>query len=289
MSTQTIQTVVEKRSNLSYADFAREYLFASRPVVLEDGAAQWSAMKKWNPDFFKINFPDRVLSADGKSFTASDYIDILSASTERDPAPYMHNQNIAEVFPELTADVSPTPAYFQPNWLNDKYFPPKLDAIMRKNSVVELYIGGPGGVFPVIHYDSIYTHAFLTQIYGEKELFLWAPDQAPYMYARRRNNVSDVNDAVNPDLDRFPLFAKAKGSSLILRPGQTIFIPGGWWHTARMLSQSITVSVNVANSSNWTEVTRDIVQDQNGPAKAALSFYLTILGSFKAKGQTPAI
>lgn len=272
---------VDRRSKLSYDEFEREYLFANRPVVLEDASEQWGALKTWTPDFFRDRFGDRSVSADGKTFTVARYIEILHKSTPDDPAPYMHNIDIAQIFPELLADLEPIPAYFQPNWLHDRYFPSRLDNIMRLNSVVEAYIGGPGGAFPVIHFDSMYTHAFLTQVYGEKEFYLWAPDQAPYMYARRRNNISDVNDAAAPDLDRFPLFAKAQGERLALTAGQTAFIPSGWWHTARMLTESITVSANVVNASNWQDVARDIARGQSGPVRAALAVYMSVLGMVK--------
>jgi hypothetical protein len=278
---------VDKRSKLSYKDFANNYMVPGKPVILEDAAESWNAVTKWTPDYFKDKFPTRVMSADGKSYKVAEYVDILHASSKEKPAPYMHNQNIAEVFPELVEDVSPTPFYCQPNWLHDHYFPSRLDNIMRRNSVVEAYIGGPGGVFPVIHYDSIYTHAFLTQIYGDKELHLWGPDQSQYMYALNRNNVSEVNDAVYPDLEKYPLFAKAEGASVVLQPGQTIFIPGGLWHTARMLTESITVSINIANASNWAGLTRDIFIDQSPPVRMAMSLYLGVLGAMKRGRPVP--
>jgi hypothetical protein len=272
---------IDKRADLSYQEFAEKYLFANKPVILTNACKHWAAVGKWSPDFFKDKCGDTTVTINDKAYTVREYIDILHASTEQKPAPYMRNQNIAKVFPELLADVKPVPPHFEPNWVLDSYALPQLDRLMRINSVTEVYIGGPGGTFPVIHFDSMYTHACLTQLYGQKELYLWAPDQSPYMYATKRNNVSDVNDAENPDLEKYPLFAKAVGGKVTIGPGDTAFIPSGWWHTARMLTESITVSVNVVNASNWDDVSKDIVEGKNPLVKGPFLAYMKLLGKMK--------
>jgi len=125
----------------------------------------------------------------------------------------------------------------------------------------ELYIGGTGAKFPVLHYDGLHTHAFLMQIQGVKEYIGFAPDQTPYMYTRSgpgQPNISEINDIENWDADRFALFGKAKGVRFTLHPGETLFMPSGWWHTARILSPSITVSINGANGANWSDFRKDL-------------------------------
>ena len=124
----------------------------------------------------------------------------------------------------------------------------------------ELYIGGTGAKFPLLHYDGLHTHAFLMQIQGVKEYIGFAPDQTPYMYSRsgpEQTNVSEINDVENWDTNRFALFANAKGVRFTLCPGETLFMPSGWWHTARILSPSITISINGANAANWSDFQKD--------------------------------
>ena len=48
----------------------------------------------------------------------------------------------------------------------------------------------------------------------------------------------------------FPLFDQAEGIRFRLGPGETLFVPAGWWHTARILSPSVTVSINWVNRAN---------------------------------------
>ena len=42
-----------------------------------------------------------------------------------------------------------------------------------------------------------------------------------------------------------------------LHPGETLFVPAGWWHTARILSPSVTVSINSVNRANSAAFRRD--------------------------------
>jgi ribosomal protein L16 Arg81 hydroxylase len=117
---------------------------------------------------------------------------------------------------------------------------------------VEAYIGGKGAQFPMLHYDNWHTHAFLMQLYGDKEYIVFSPEQTPFMYPRPglQMNKSRIDDVLGPDQVEFPLFDRAEGVRFELHPGETLFVPGGWWHTARILSPSVTVSVNGLNRSN---------------------------------------
>jgi hypothetical protein len=72
------------------------------------------------------------------------------------------------------------------------------------------------------------------QLYGDKEYVAFAPDQGRLMYplGGRDANKSLVNDAVDPNIEKFPLFGQAQGVRFQLHPGETLFAPAGWWHTA---------------------------------------------------------
>ena len=40
-------------------EFLHEYVLKNCPVILTDAAAQWAALKKWTPQFFKAFYGDR--------------------------------------------------------------------------------------------------------------------------------------------------------------------------------------------------------------------------------------
>ena len=142
----------------------------------------------------------------------------------------------------------------------------------------ELYIGGTGAKFPVLHYDVLHLHAFLMQLYGEKEYLAYAPDQLKYMYRGEgvQENKSMVTDPEAPDLRKFPEFARAQGVRFKLLPGETLFVPCGWWHTAKILSTSITVSINGVSRTNWQDFRQDLTEE---------SFRESRLAGFKASAR----
>jgi hypothetical protein len=272
---------VPVRPGLPYEEFVHEYLNPHRPVVIPDALTEWRAVGKWTPGFFRSEFGSRELTIDGRKFSTRELIDLVERSTADRPAPYFRNEMVRAVFPELLPDVSPLPPYVLPNWFRGPFYP-------SAGREAEIYIGGAGGTFPILHYDSNSTHAFLAQIYGEKEAVLFPSDQAHLMYpsdGKKIRHHSRIPDVEHPDLERFPLFAQATAHRCRLRPGALLFIPSRWWHTAKMLTPSITVSFNVANASNWENVTDEIcykARCTNRLAVLPVAVYMMITGWYKA-------
>jgi Cupin-like domain len=275
-----MSTLVERRQNLSRRDFAREYLTPSpRPVILTDALSNWPALGKWTPDYFGERYGDFEVTIDGRTMSVRELVAEIRVSGPERAAPYLRNSLIARWPAELRNDVTPLPHCTEHNWLESPLFPSR-----ESLTSFELYIGGRGAVFPVLHYDGLHTHAFIMEIYGEKEFRVFSPDQTPFLYPRPEpeTNRSQIDDVEHPDLERFPLFAKATGTTFILKAGETLFVPSGWWHTTRMLTAAISVSVNSADAANWRDFSRDfctsLAQERGRLRAAVTSAYLGILG-----------
>jgi hypothetical protein len=238
---------IDRREGLTRTEFAKEYLRPPRPVILTDAMSRWRALGRWTPEFFRDEYGDLEVVVDGEAMALRHLIDRIETSTSDQPAPYLRNQLLAAWPPELSGDVSPMPECTQPNWLDSRLFPSR-----QPLSSVEVYIGGRGARFPVLHYDGLHTHAFLMQLHGDKEYIVFGPEQTAFMYPRDglEMNKSRIDDVLAPDPVSFPLFDRAQGLRFELHPGETLFVPAGWWHTARILSSSVTVSVNVLNRAN---------------------------------------
>jgi len=244
---------IDRRAGLSPDQFEREFLRPLRPVVLTDAIAHWPALGRWSPQFFKTEHGDLEIEVDGETMRLGDLVDRIEESTEDSPAPYLRNQALSEWPPELFAEVVPMPSCTRPNWLESRFFPSR-----RPLTYPEVYIGGRGARFPVLHYDGLHTHAFLMQLYGDKEYIVFSPEQTAYMYPSDDDpNKSRIDDVLEPDLTAYPLFDQAQGARFRLHPGETLFVPAGWWHTARILSPSVTVSINAVNRANSVAFRRD--------------------------------
>jgi histone arginine demethylase JMJD6 len=271
---------VDRRQRLSHREFLREYLRPPHPVIVTDATAGWPALRKWTPGFFAERYGHLSVTLDGRTMTLRELVAEVEGSTPERPAPYLHNQLLAKWPRELLDDVTPLPRFALPNWLDSPLFPSR-----EHPDCFEVYIGGRGAAFPVLHYDGLHTHAVIMQIYGEKEFSVYPPEQTPLLYPRPgdESNKSQVEDLEHPDLERFPLFARASPTRFVLQPGETLFVPAGWWHTTRLLTTTISVSVNAANRANWRDFKRDYCANlarERGRLRATVtSAYMTVLGA----------
>jgi hypothetical protein len=267
---------VERRRQLSHREFLREYAKANRPVIITDALGNWPALGKWTPGFFAARSPrKRIKFKDGSELLMKEFIDRVSVSSAANPAPYWTNAPLDEHFPDLMGDIDPRLVYFEPNWGARRYLHKGMQASLQRGATIEIYIGGEGGSFPILHWDGLSTHAFLMQIYGRKRYYVWPPEDTPFMYASEETpNVSPIRDVQNPDLEKYPLFAKAHLSSFVLEPGEMLFMPSRWWHTAKMLTPSITLSINTVNSSNWANFTEDMTRKAGSVGRLMKRAYL---------------
>jgi histone arginine demethylase JMJD6 len=132
---------------------------------------------------------------------------------------------------------------------------------------LEVFLGGPGGEFPYLHYDYLGLFAYINMIVGEKEFTIYSPDQEPYLYVNPETGwTSTIENHHRPDLDKYPLLAKTRPIKAVLKAGETLFIPCGWWHTARSLTPSISVAFDQLCSSNWSFFVRDCLRQRRGRA-----------------------
>ncbi len=108
-----------------------------------------------------------------------------------------------------------------------------------------IFCGSPGACVGT-HQDPG-VHAFLAQVVGDKRVILFDPTMAPFLYPhslRSFNAVhSRVTDVDAPDLDRFPLFTRARAHVGRLGPGDLLYIPPFWWHNIRTRTWSFSLSL----------------------------------------------
>jgi len=247
---------IDRREKLSYRDYIEEYVRPNKPVIVTDAVDHWAALDKWTLDFFRDNYGSMDVEMDGLSMR--ELLDMVERSEQEevDNLPYLRNRSVHKYFPELKADISPLPVYLRPNWFDNPLVPKRI-SLHR----TDLFIGGRGCGFPYLHYDNYHGYAFVFQVFGEKEFIILPPEQSPYVYPRETHkgiaNASSIPDIENPDLEQFPLFAKATPARCILERGDMLFVPAGWWHTTRMHKASISVSSNTANAFNWPGLMSD--------------------------------
>jgi histone arginine demethylase JMJD6 len=277
MNTMTI----DKRSKLSYEDFEKEYLFPRKPVIITDASAAWKA-SKWTPQWFKERYPDKIVSTDQGEMRVDKFIDAITIDNGT-PGPFLREQLLKDVFPDLAEDVLPTPPYILPNWLSDNFAFGAINKRLNHESYVEVNFCGRR-LFPYLHIDDLGVHSFITQLYGEKEVIAFSPDQEKYLYRMSGERFSQITDVDNPDLEKYPLFSKAKSFRATLKAGESVFMPCGWWHTTSVPGVSLSTVSSVTNKSNWKELVRYLKETSKRPMLAFFfTLYLRTIGFIKSR------
>jgi histone arginine demethylase JMJD6 len=250
-------TTIERRSGLSYADFVRDHLMARRPVVLPDAVKAWKATTCWTPQWFRARYPGKIVKTDQGEMVMEDFIDGLVAGSAEKPGPFLREQALEHVFPDLMDQVQPVPIYTRPNWMPGTYPLRRVNDPINREAKLEINFAGGGRAFPYLHFDKRHAHAFITQVYGSKDFVVFPPEQEQFLYPVGKERYSHINDVNEPDLERFPLYAKAQPIRITLQPGESVFMACGWWHTTRVTGPSLSTVISFANASNWSDLARD--------------------------------
>ncbi|RLN87937.1 hypothetical protein BBJ28_00018010, partial [Nothophytophthora sp. Chile5] len=100
---------------------------------------------------------------------------------------------------------------------------------------------GPGGTVSPLHFDP--KDNLLCQVVGAKYLRLYAPEESDKLYPVEGllSNTSQVQVEA-PDEERFPDFHGAAYLECVLKEGEMLYIPPGYWHYVKSLDTSFSVS-----------------------------------------------
>ncbi|HKJ47986.1 MAG TPA: cupin-like domain-containing protein [Christiangramia sp.] len=228
---------IPRRRDLSKEDFLREYFVPKRPVIIEDLTEDWPAKEKWDFEYFKEKAGEVIVPVyDGKpakgrqnshgpamKIPFKEYIDIL----QEGPSDLrMFFFNLLQNCPDLIDD-------FQYPDLGVKFF--------KKLPV--LFVGGEGSKV-VMHYDMDLANNFHFNFVGEKKVILYPPDQTGYLYKVPYSIVSmEIIDMDNPDFEKYPALALAKGYEARLKHGDALYIPSHWWHFIKYETPSLSLTL----------------------------------------------
>lgn len=242
--------VVEKRAGVGRDEFMERYVHGSRPVVLTDLARDWPARERWTPARLKERFGHLDVQIQGgregdpqfeenklalqRSVRFADFIDRIVSGGPTNDVYLTANNNLLRrpEFAELYADVGT--------------LPPMVDAArLRETSFLWI---GPQGADTPLHHDTLLL--FHTQLVGRKRWRFISPLQTPCVY-----NFHGVFSPVHPDrpdLAKHPAFAQANILDVIVEPGETVFLPLGWWHQVSALDVTVSLSfTNLAAPNDW--------------------------------------
>ncbi|MFC5412530.1 cupin-like domain-containing protein [Larkinella bovis] len=251
-SLEKVEPQIEKVGAISYDQFIENYVKPGKPVVFKNASASWKSKRAFDPDFFREHFGDYKTTHKDKVYTMNEVLDITEKSTAENPAPYPMAFELRSQLPEFLAMLDPIHMnYAYPNWFRSRLIPQG-----RFGNDMQLYIGGVGNQY-VLHKDLFHTNAWVTQLYGEKKFIAYPREQEDLLYPENRGTRSPIN-YLKPDYEKYPKYREATPHSVVLKAGETIYIPNGIWHTTVATCHNISIIVEQLNATNFSEWKQDI-------------------------------
>lgn len=218
--------------------FLREYLRPRRPVILTGLTVDWLPPSGWTLERLATRYGAcRVVAAP-----------LAGGTVHEDPrrGVAFHHILLGEFIaslarPGAASDYVSAPTWNLPASFQEDYRVPRYCA-GAPHLRAKLWVSKAGTVTP-LHRDV--PHNLHVHLHGRKRWLLFAPQQSAQLHSRGllsgTPNFSAV-DPEHPDYDRHPRFRHATALADILTPGETLFIPHGWWHHTRSLDSAVSMN-----------------------------------------------
>jgi hypothetical protein len=235
---------VERVSVLTRAEFYHEFVQPGKPVVIEKLTEDWRA-RDWTPGFLRgIGTGTRLAVKKGNvaagrrvDVTLSEYIDSLESYEEQvlaglavEPPGYLHDVPLFRFFPELMADVDPFPLELLPSWYR-----------VRWHEYTQHFVGPTGSVTP-LHFDTLLTNNLFFHLAGRKRFILIPADQRNLCYPNGWRWAEF--DPGEPDYERHPVARQVTPVTVVLEPGDVLYMPPGTLHHVTNLSMSRSFNID---------------------------------------------
>ena len=213
---------VDKVATIDREEFNKNYFIPLRPLVIKDLAKSWPALKKWTPDFFREQHGDQQVKVYDEGFVAPGKSYMSNAKTislkEYINAVITTSQDLRLFLYNIKAEV--------PKLVDDIIFPSLVDGLSKR--FVFMFFGCKESVTQM-HFDIDMSHVFHTAIFGKKTITLFPFEQGKNLHRYPLTCRSYV-DVHKPDFEQYPGLKSAQGYRVVLDPGETLYIPSGYWH-----------------------------------------------------------
>ena len=259
-------TGVDRRENLSPDDFWREYDAPNRPVVMVGAANHMAARQKWTLQHMAEHYGEVPLRSNGRSTNGRryriklfDYLAYAAQSNAEKPMycfdkKVLHADEDEHFCAELLQDYEVLP-----------HFQEDLFKLMDEDDRPDYrwVLIGPHGSGTPFHTDPHGTSAWNAVFDGCKRVSFYPPDVIPpgvdeELIHSDYYAADDMMDWYRNTAPSLP--PHRRPMECLVRPGDIVFIPSGWWHSVMNIGTTIAVTQNYVSRRTWPRVRDEINQ-----------------------------
>lgn len=267
--------IIENANTLTVKRFIELYEEPKIPCILTNTANFWPAFQKWTPKSLYSMHRHRKFRCgeddNGKTVKVKlkHFLRYMKKQTDDSPL---------YIFDSMFDD-SGTSCPIKQDYEIPKYFQEDLLHLVGENRrpPYRWFLLGPRRSGTTIHIDPLATSAWNTLIYGLKRWVLFPPDMS-YKVVKAEDLVNkdelEDDESIDYFLKILPRLKEKHGLELTSRiiefyqlPGETVFVPGGWWHAVLNVQDSCAVTQNYASSGNFNTVWLAVRDGRHGMAR----------------------
>jgi hypothetical protein len=228
--------------------FRKEFYEPGVPVVIKKLSHDWPAYTRWNWDYFIKVVGDTIVP--------------IYNNVKSDAYTPVNRADDYKPFKEYIEMIRNGPAAWRvflfnifdhaPQLIQDFTWPEHLmKGFVKKYPM--LFTGGATSITHM-HFDIDLSHILHTQFGGRKRVLMF-PFEEQYKLYRKPFEVlsladfSNYYEKDNPDYEKFPALKLAHGLDFILEPGDTLFMPAGYWHHMEYLESGFAMSLRAMQPS----------------------------------------